>query len=145
MKKSIMVIALLVAIAAKAQTGAVASGSTAALPAPTAYSVVENGANHRVLERTVYESGPNGTVVGKKHRVVELATGMNYLNNGQWVKSQEQISVLPQGGAEAVQGQHQAHFPGDIYKGQIELVTPDNKHLKGRPLAISYDDGQNMV
>ena len=116
-----------------------------ALPKPTAYQVVGQGANQRVWERTVYEPGPNGTVVGKKHRIVELATGMNFLNKGQWVKSQEQINILPQGGAEAVQGQHQAHFPGDIYKGQIELVTPDNKHLKGRPLCISFDDGQNTV
>ncbi len=145
MKNSIIVIALLVTIAAKAQTGSVVSGPPAALPKPTPYQIVERGANQQVWERTVYELGTNGTVVAKKHRLVELATGKNYLKNGQWVESSEQITILPQGGAQAVQGQHQAKFPGNIYKGQIELVTPDNKHLKSRPLAISFDDGQNTV
>ena len=145
MKYSIIVVVLLVAIAAKAQTGTAVSGPAAALPKPTPFSIVEQGANHQVWERTVYEPGPNGIVVGKKHRVVELATGMNYPKNGQWVKSQEQISVLPQGGAQAVQGQHQVYFPGDIYKGTIQLVTADGKKLKGRPLILSYDDGQNTV
>ena len=44
-----------------------------------------------------------------------------------------------------MQGQHQAYFPGDIYNGFIELVTPDGQHLKSRPLGLSYDDGNNTV
>jgi hypothetical protein len=62
------------------------------------------------------------------------------------VESKEEIDVLPQGtAAAAVQGRHKAYFPGDIYTGNIEVVTPDGLHLKSRPLAISYDDGTNTV
>jgi hypothetical protein len=57
----------------------------------------------------------------------------------------EQIDILPQGGAAAVNGQHRAYFPGDIYKGAITLVTADGKQLKGRPFCLSYDDGTNTV
>jgi hypothetical protein len=61
------------------------------------------------------------------------------------VPSKEEIDVLPQGGAAATQGQHQAYFPGDIYQGQIELVTPDGQQLYSRPMGLSYDDGTNTV
>jgi len=74
-----------------------------------------------------------------------LASGLNFLKAGQWVESKEQIEVLPQGGAAAVQDQHQAYFPGDIYQGQIELVTPDGQHLQSRPAGLSYDDGTKTV
>jgi hypothetical protein len=115
------------------------------LPAPTPYAIVQNDANSRVWERTVYELGPNGKTIAKKHHYTELATGLNHLVNGQWVESKERIDILPNGTASATQGQHQAYFPGDIYNGVIELVTPDGKHLKSQPLGLSYFDGQNSV
>ena len=40
------------------------------------------------------------------------------------MESKEEIEILPNGTAAATQGQHQAHFPGDIYNGVIEVVTP---------------------
>ena len=100
MKTSCLAILLLSSIVAGAQTSGIATQTTTgqpALPAPTAYSVVENGPNHRVWERILYESGPNGTVVGRKHRVTELSTGLNFLQNGQWTPSREQIDLLPAG------------------------------------------------
>ena len=144
---SLSILALTVSLAEAQTTTTGAQGAVAspALPNPTAFSPVSSDGGSTVWERTAYSAGTNGTVVARKSRYTELSSGLNYRQNGQWVKSQEQINILPQGGAEAVQGQHQAHFPGDIYKGQIELVTPDNKHLKSRPLAISYDDSQNTV
>jgi hypothetical protein len=150
MKTSCIVFALLASTSAGVQaqvtgTGATTVAKQTALSVPTPYSIVQRGANHQDWERYTFEKAPDGSLVAKRHSFVELATGMNYLKNGQWVKSQEQISILPQGGAEAVQGQHQAYFPGDIYQGVIQLVTPDGKRLKGRPVGISYDDGQNTV
>jgi hypothetical protein len=112
---------------------------------PTPSSIVQRDANSRVWERYTFEKSPDGTLLAKPHRIVELATGMHYQRGNQWVESQELIDVLPQGGAEAVQGQHSTRFPGDIYTGQIILVTPDNKRLSSRPIGISYDDGQNTV
>jgi hypothetical protein len=94
-----------------------------------------------VLQKTVLENGTN-----RVHRYTELATGMNYTNaSGQWTEAQEQISVLPTGGAVANQGRHQVYFPANIYNGVLEVVTPDGRHLKSRPLGVSYDDGSNTV
>jgi hypothetical protein len=65
--------------------------------------------------------------------------------NGQWVGSKEEIVILPNGTAAATNGQHQAYLPGDIYNGEIELVTPDGQQLYSRPMGLSYFDGTNSV
>ena len=126
---------------------ALSPGNTANAPLPiaTPYAVTARDANNNVWERTTYERSPDGQIVPRKHSYTELATGLNYLKDGQWTESKEKIDVLPQGGAAATQGQHQAYFPADIYQGQIELVTPDGQHLKSRPMGISYDDGTKTV
>lgn len=111
----------------------------------TPFVVVARDANSRVWERTIDERGPSGESMPKKHSYTELTTGMHYQKNGQWLESKEQIDILPGGTAQAVQGQHQAYFPGDIFQGQIELVTAEGIHLKSRPLGLSYFDGQNSV
>src|SRR6267378_1011541 len=114
-------------------------------PAPTPYAVTTQNGNSRVWERTVYEKSPSGEVVTNKHSYNELASGLNHLVNGQWVESSEQINILPNGTAVATNGQHQAYFPGDIYNGVIELVTPDGQQLISRPMGLSYFDGTNSV
>lgn len=144
MKAYIVVILFLSTLAAS--HGQTSAQDSKQLPTDTAYAVVERGANHRVWEKTSYELLPNGKVVSKKHRYTELAGGMHYKDaNGKWAESKEEIVAMPQGGAAAVQGQHQVYFPDDIYQGVIETVTPDGKHLKSRPAGISYDDGTNTV
>ena len=105
------------------------------------YNVVECGRNYRVLQSTASAGGAE-----RVHRCVEVANGMNYTNaSGQWLAAQEQIAILPQGGAAATQGQHQVYFPADIASGVLEVVTPDGRHLRSRPLGVSYDDGNNVV
>ena len=149
MKTSCIVVVLLACGIAGMAAGQSSSPQTSvnptAMPAATPYAVVSRDANSQVWERTVYEPSPSGQMVSRKHSYTELSSGLNFLKAGQWVESKEQIEVLPQGGAAAVQGQHQAYFPGDIYQGQIELVTPDGQHLQSRPLGLSYDDGNNTV
>jgi hypothetical protein len=115
------------------------------IPSPTPYSIVAQDANSRVWERTEYELAPSGQMVARKHAYNELASGLNHLVNGRWVTSSEQISILPNGIAAATNGQHQAYFPGDIYDGQITLVTPDGQQLTSRPLALCYFDGTNTA
>ena len=151
MKTSCLAILLLSSIVAGAQTPGTAIQTALgqpALPAPTAFSVIERGANHRVWERTVYEPGPNGTVVAKKHRVTELATGLNCLRNGQWTESKEQIDLLPPGGAfaaQAVHGQHIASFPLDIATGVVQISGSDGKQLQSRPVGLFFEDDNNSV
>ena len=70
---------------------------------PDSYQIVERGADYKVLQKTTLEHGTN-----RLHRYVELATGMNYTNAaGRWLEAKEQITILPTGGAVAVQGRHQ--------------------------------------
>ena len=123
------------------------TGQTAqsALPAPTPYAVTTQAANSRVWQSTDYTISPSGEVVANTHRYTELASGLNHLVNGQWVASSEQIEILPNGTAVATNGQHQASFPGDIYQGQIQLLTPDGQLLQSRPMGLSYFDGINTV
>jgi hypothetical protein len=127
------------------QSSANDTSQTENVPPPTPYAVVDQDGNSRVWERTVYELDPSGNAVPKEHYYNELATGLNHLVNGQWLASSEDIDILPNGTAAATNGQHQAYFPGDIYEGQIELVTPDGLQLFSQPVALSYFDGTNSV
>ncbi len=112
----------------------------------TPYAVVERGANYQVWEKTAMEYTVAGDMVPKKHRYTEMATGLNYKNaQGQWVEAEEIIQPQAAGGAAAVQGQHQVYFPYDLYQGTIEVVTPEGKQLRSRPLGLSYDDGARTV
>ncbi|HVU07482.1 MAG TPA: hypothetical protein VHG89_02940, partial [Verrucomicrobiae bacterium] len=110
----------------------------------TDYQITQRDGNSQIWQRTTYET-VNGQPMPHVHQYTELASGLNHLVNGQWVASSEHIDILPNGTAAATNGQHQAYFPGDIYDGQIELVTPDGKQLYSRPLGLSYDDGTNTV
>ena len=75
----------------------------------------------------------------------ELATGLNFLSNGQWTVSNEKIDILPNGLAAATNGQHQVYFPADISNGRIEMVTPDGRQVFSQPLELGYFDGSNAV
>jgi RHS repeat-associated protein len=151
MKTSWLTIVLLVVAASRiqgqvSQSGPPASAGQGTIQAQdTPYVVVSKGANQQVWQKTTYETLPSGQMVPHIHQYTELATGLHYWNNGQWVDSEEEIGILPNGTAAATNGQHQIYFPGDIYEGVIELVTPDGKYLRARPLGLSYDDGTNTV
>jgi hypothetical protein len=121
------------------------SGTAPQVPVPTPYAITRNDANSRVWEQTAYEQSASGQIVPKQHSYTELASGLNHLVNGQWAESSEQIDILSNGTAVATNGQHQAYFPGDIYQGQIKLVTPDGEQLYSRPVGLSYFDGTNSV
>src|SRR5258708_6771353 len=66
-------------------------------------TIVERGPDYRVVQ-----TGTGGTYT-------ELATGLHYLKDGQWLETQEQIQVAPDGStAYAVQGPHQVTFSVNI-------------------------------
>ena len=110
------------------------------LPPDTDYTVVERGANHRVWEKTTFELGPNGATYPKKHHYTELATGMHYQKNGQWVESQEIIEPYP-AGAIARQGQYQVIFANNLNShAAIDQQTPDGKRIRSNILGLEYYD-----
>jgi hypothetical protein len=114
------------------------------IPAPTPYAITSQDGNSRVWQGTTFDV-VSGVIVTNIHSYTEMASGLNHLVNGQWVESKEWIDILPNGTAVATNGQHQAYFPGDIYQGQIELVTPDGLQLNSRPMGLSYFDGTNSI
>ena len=104
-------------------------------------TVVQRGADYAVHQTAAVVQGTN-----RVRQYIELATGLNRPNrSGQWVPAQEQISLLPQGGAVAAQGRHAVYFPADIYNGVLTVITPDGRELRSRPLGVSYDDGRRSV
>ena len=115
---------------------------------PSPYQVIERGANHRVWQRTVYETRPDGTVVPHLHQYTELATGLEYQKKGQWVDSVEQIEPYP-AGAIARQGQYQVIFANNLNtEGAIDQQTPDAKRLRSNILGLAYYDsasGQTIL
>jgi len=125
-----------------------ANPTSITLPSPTSYSVIGRDANSRVWERTVYERGPSGQAIPKKHNYIELATGLHYWQNGQWQESQELIESFP-GGAIARQGQHKVIFANNLATvGAIDMQTPDGKRMRSHVLGLSYFDaasGQSVL
>jgi len=128
-------------INAQTATGAHQPGQTTA----TADTIVKREADYRVWQNVSWETNRLRHVIGHTNSFAELATGMHYRKNGQWVNSQERINLLPNGGAAATNGQHQVYFPEDIYNGVIKVVTPDGQVLQSHPLGICYYDGTNSV
>lgn len=115
------------------------------VPTPAPYTIVSRDANSRVWERTTYELSKSGQTISHKHHYTELASGLCYQQNGQWLDSKEEINILPDGTASATNGQNQVYFPNDIYNGVITHITPDGLHLQSQPVGLCYFDGTNTV
>lgn len=118
---------------------------TTSVPPPTPYRIIHRQANERTWQRTLYRISSSGKLISQTHSYKEVASGLCYRQNGQWLDSVEQVNILPDGTAAATNGQHQAYFPIDIYSGAITLVTPDGTKLQSRPVGLCYDDGTNTV
>ena len=107
----------------------------------TQYHVVKRNLNSRVWERTETVETPDGRQVSVTNSYTELATGLCYEKGGQLVDSKAEIKILPNGaGAAASEGQHKVVFPANLYDGQIELNTPDNKWFRSHVLGLAYYD-----
>lgn len=103
-------------------------------------TVVERGPHHRVVERIVSETLPDGTVRERKSSYTELATGMHYIKEGQWTESKEEIEIF-EGAAIARQGAHQVIFAANLNSpGSIDLVAPDGKRFRSHVLGLAYTD-----
>lgn len=114
---------------------------------PPAYAVSERGPHHRVWQRTVERQLPSGRTVNELHAYTELATGMHYWENGQWLESQETIELLADGAA-ALRGQHKAVVAANLNtRGSVYLLTPEGKHLTSNVLCLAYvewDTGRSV-
>jgi len=92
------------------------------------YSVVERGAHYKVVQ------APTG------RNYMELADGMHYRKDRQWVESREEIELVD-GGAIARQGQHTVAFAANLKAlRSIVLTTPDGKRFASQVMGLAYYD-----
>ena len=100
----------------------------------------ERGPHHRRVETTVTVPDADGNPMEKPSRYIELATGMNYLEDGLWKLSEEKIEPHPRGAA-ALKGYYKAIFGKNLNRaGAIELTLPDGQKQKNHPLGLYYYD-----
>jgi hypothetical protein len=152
MKTSFIAVALLLGaggVYGQAVGSGAAQVSSEAPNQTTNYIVSERGPYYRVWQKVVSTTDQLGNVILSTNQAyVELATGLHYLQNGQWIDSQELIEAFP-GGAAAQQGQHKVIFANDAATaGAIDLQMPDGKELRSDVLGLSYFDtatGQSVL
>jgi|GEM_PF-4301428 len=124
--------------AALALSVAVATGALAQNPSPT---VVERGPHHRVWQWTTVEQWPGGQRIERTHRVVELATGLNYRDaKGQWQASREVFEQGADGWFLARQGPHQLAVAPNVNGRVVQFQSPDGLRLRAGPVAVGYYD-----
>jgi hypothetical protein len=121
------------------------AGEPAVFGQDALHTVVERAANHRVIERSVTETLPDGGTYERRARVTELATSMHFQRGGVWLESNPRLTVLTDGsGATATDLPFQLHLPADLYNGAIVLVTPEGERLVSRPAGLVYSQGTNQ-
>ena len=109
-------------------------------PQTTAYSPVARGQDYLTWERYTLSTNRSGSIITHTNRYVELQTGKHYSQNGSWLESREEIQIV-QNGAVATTGPHKVTFTPNINSPvSVQVLTPDNKLLKIRPLALAYYD-----
>ncbi len=102
---------------------------------PAGFAVAERGADYKVLQKTTVEHGSN-----RVHQITELATGLHYLKNGQWLESRDEIVVAP-GGATAQRGPHKVNFSANLNTpAAIDLTARDGKHLRSHIVGLGFYD-----
>src|SRR5215468_11459733 len=81
-------------------------------PLPEA-NLVGLGPHHATYRWSTDQIWPDGRKTVEEHHVVQMASGLNYFKDGQWVPSSEVIEVFPDG-AIARHAQHQVIFSANL-------------------------------
>lgn len=103
---------------------------------------------HRAPHETFYnwqveQVLPDGRRRVENHYVTELATGLNYLKEGLWIPSSEEIELL-EGAAVARQGQFQVIFGANLNTpSAIDLSTADGKRFRSKIHSLVYFDASS--
>lgn len=113
------------------------------------YTVNDLGGNYRVWQNAVpIFTNDSRQVSYRTNSYTELATGMNFLSNGEWVPSSDVIQITPGGGA-ATNGQHQVFFAANINASNaLQTITPDDLQLNSHIMGLGYYDtstGSNVL
>jgi hypothetical protein len=104
-----------------------APGSLQAQDEPVISRILERGPHHRVMEyaRTLIDT--NGAPYTHVGQYTEIANGLHYLADGEWLESEEIIEPHPLG-AEARRGFDRVLFHANLNRaGAIEIEMPDGQ------------------
>lgn len=146
---TILTIAMLLSLGALVQESQAGQSTNVVQTNASVCTVTSQGANYRIWQRAipVFTNG-GGQINYRTNSYTELATGMNFLSNGQWQASSEAIQITADGGV-ATNGQHQVAFTADINTSNaVQITTPDGLQLKTHILGLSYYDaltGSNVL
>jgi hypothetical protein len=121
----------------------------AGTPTPGGFVCVERGPDSKVWQRTVLQTNQSGAVTTHLQSYTELATGLCYPQDGQYVDSVEEVDATANG-AQAIQGRHQVQWSlnANNPNGAVILTTPDGKTLTSTVFGLAYYDvasGSNAV
>jgi hypothetical protein len=123
---------------AQPQTG-ITSATAVNVAVPSAPVIMDRDANSRIWGTVSLETNEDGSVDSVTNQsYVELATGICYLTNGQFVDSVEEIDAVP-GGAAATQGRHQAQF-GNSANTPVIITMPDGAQMSCQVYGLAYFD-----
>src|SRR5437899_1691256 len=115
---------------------AAADVASVAVPEPT---VVERGPHVRKWQ-TVSAVRAGDKTIFRTNSYSEIGSGICYLKDGQWLDSQEAISIV-NGFGIADQGMHRAVFsPSVTDSPMLDYEDPDGNRLQFRPLCLAYLD-----
>ncbi len=128
------------------------SSGGSSLPDPLTWPVTARDWN--TVTRQFSESVTNvltGEVTVEPHEVIQVGTGISYLDSsGAWQPSEDLIELTADGGAEAVHGPHKVYFSaaGLTDDAALTIVTLCNRVFQARVLGVYYFDppsGQSML
>jgi len=93
------------------------------------------------------QTNKNVDAIYRTNRYTELQTGLHVRQpDGSWTEASDEIELTPTGAA-ATRTQFKVAFPADISADVIELLMPDGKLLRYRPVGVAYfsaDTGESV-
>lgn len=107
--------------------------------------IVERSGNSRVWEHTAIEKSPRGKTITKIHAYTEIATGICYNQDGQWIDADPQIVVGQDGTYSGVRAATSLRLSPDIATdGSVQFISQNGKQLRGHVLGLCYYDWKNQ-
>ena len=100
--------------------------------------ITERAQNQRVVRNVTEELSQDGSITLRTNTFTELANGIHYWKDGQWLETKEQFRLF-EGGAVAEEGPHQVILSANINAGgSVDLYSPDGKRLRSNPMGLSF-------
>jgi hypothetical protein len=130
--------------------GVITRGQAAGVPPPTPYKIISRDGNSQIWERMTYDKSPWGTTIAHRHRVTEIASGLNYWTGAEWALSDPKFQISADGlSAYAEKLQYKVSILANLNAtNSVQIATPDGIILDTTPTAIGLYDaasGKSLI